>query len=253
MAELVRLSLSAHGALNLSPQRAELFAKGKHMLPLRVTEISQAISDFPVFISQMPSSDYALSALTSFEPGLNLFLENDNWDSSFKPVTMQTYPFYLMQALAGEEEPVLGLDPNSPALTVNLGEPLFSVKGKPSLVISQIKAQLMNDATNIVHTFEFFEALKSMGLIRALDISVKYSDETVQRIRGLHMIHEDKFHALSSDDFSMLRKKGYLGPIYALLFSVIQLNALIRRHNQQNSNLQISNINLEVSKDLSHS
>ncbi len=64
------------------------------------------------------------------------------------------------------------------------------------------------------------------------------------------MIHEDRLHQLSESEHSELRRKGYLAPIYALLFSVNQLNALIRRHNSHQPGDAIVNINLEVSKDL---
>ncbi len=255
MPELTVLDRHAHSALQLSPDRALMFARARHMMPLRVNEIPGAIQDFPVFISRVSvGGQYALSALTSFDAGQNLFLSDGKWLSSFQPVSMQTYPFFLVRGKQETDEPVLGFDPDSEALGLKGGENLFTSKGKPSLTVSQVKAKLMEDARNTVRTFEFFDTIEGLGLIRAVDLSIKYKNDKINKVRGLHMINEDQLHALSNDAFSTLRDKGFLAPIYALLFSIAQLNGLIRRHNARNmqSNL-IININLEVSKDLAQS
>ena len=101
----------------------------------------------------------------------------------------------------------------------------------------------------MVHTFRFFEALQSLNLIRSVDIMVSYADGETNRIQGLSTIHEDNLQGLSPEQLNDLRDKGYLGPIYAMLFSLLQLNALIRRHNQTGGARPVKNINLEVTKD----
>ena len=255
MPRLEALNFDAHGDLSLSKTSGQIYARDQHMLPLRVTEISRAVSDFPVVISRASGKgDLTLSALTSLEPGQNLFLDGDRWQSIFQPVLMQTHPFYLMNGPTPESEPLLGLDAQSPALVGDGdGEKLFTQKGKPALWVGQKRAQLLDDARNMMHSFAFLELIDSLGLVRAIDISVKYGSDKINKIQGLNMINEDRFHDLAEADFLNLRAKGYLAPIYAMLFSVIQLNGLIRRHNLVNADRPILSINLEVSKDLSHS
>jgi len=102
---------------------------------------------------------------------------------------------------------------------------------------------------NMVHTFQFFETLEKFNLIRSVDVALNYGDDQTNRIRGLSMIHEDNLQSLSSECLTELRDRGYLAPIYAMLFSVFQLNALILRNNQTDDAASIKSINLEVSKD----
>ena len=249
MATLTALTSSEHSNLKLKVMSGIIFAQNAHMLPLRVTEVAQATVDFPVMMSRMSNGTMSLSALTSFEPNKNLFVSGGEWVSSFKPVAMRTYPFFLMKAEDGSAKPVLGIDGDSEALSEEKGEALFDKKGKLSLAVKQLQAQLMEDSKNMVHTFQFFETLEKFGLIRSVDLALNYADGQTNRIRGLSMIHEDNLQILSSEHLTELRDKGYLAPIYAMLFSVFQLNALIRRNNQIKGVAPIKNINLEVSKD----
>jgi len=249
MATLTALTSGAHGALKLKADSGVIYAQSSHMLPLRVTEVAQAIVDFPVMMSRMSNGTMSLSALTSFEPGKNLFFSKGEWTSSFQPTAMKTYPVFLMKPENGSLETVLGIDADSAALSKEEGQALFDKKGKPSLKIKQIKAQLMEDSINMVHTFQFFETLEKFNLIRSVDVALNYGDDQTNRIRGLSMIHEDNLQSLSSESLTELRDRGYLAPIYAMLFSVFQLNALILRNNQTDGAASIKSINLEVSKD----
>lgn len=250
MAKLVAISADAHGGISISPEQSVLYAREAHMLPLRVTEVAQAIIDFPVIVSRTPQGDLSLSALSSFQPQHNLFVKEDVWQSSFQSSAMKTYPVFLMRAEDGSPDPVLGVDEDSEAL-VKTGEGvgLFDKKGKLSLGLKQLQSQLIEDSRNTVHTFKFLEALTSLDLLRPVDLILKYADGQANRITGLSMIHEDNLQALSAESLAELRDKGYLPPIYAMLFSVLQLNALIRRHNTDNGLRPIQSINLEVSKD----
>ena len=250
MAKLTALHAPAHAGLKLSPARGLIYARGAHMLPLRVTEVARAITDFPVVISRLANGDLSLSALTSFEVDQNLFVVGEQWDSSFQSTAMQTSPLYLMRDEAGGPEPVLGLDESSEALVKDEGHRLLDKKGRPSLWAKQIKAQLLDDSQNMMLTMQFFDALKSLNLIRDVDIILNFEDEQTNRIRGLSMIHEDNLKALPAPQFEKLRQIGFFAPIQAMLFSVFQLNSLIRRHNRVNTARVIKTINLEITKDL---
>lgn len=248
MARLTALTSDAHGDLKLKPNSGVIYATGSHMLPLRVTEVAQATVDFPVMMSRMSNGALSLSALTSFEPNKNLFAVGGEWNSSFQPVAMKTYPVFLMKAEDESPDPILGIDADSDALG-DEGQALFDKKGKLSLPIKQLKSQLLEDSKNMVHTFQFFETLEKFELIRSVDLALNYSDGQTNRIRGLSMIHEDNLQSLNSERLTELRDRGYLAPIYAMLFSVFQLNALIRRHNQSEGAAHIKSLNLEVSKN----
>ena len=77
-------------------------AKKQHVISLKVTEVSKAVSCFPVFLTRVTDKgDWAISAVTSFEVESNLFVKDNAWDASYLPTGMQTYPFFLMNSPAG--------------------------------------------------------------------------------------------------------------------------------------------------------
>lgn len=248
MASLVKLDPRQHAALKVSTNRAAIYAQSQHLMPLRVTDASQAVSNFPVFLTrETETGEFTLSALTSFTAGQNLFVEDGRWCSTFQSSHMQTYPLFLMQPDAGETRPPLGIHSESSALGAD-GDALFSSSGKPSLWTEKIRAHLLDDANNTVHTYEFTRMLQSLDLIRQIDLVLTNEAGSADRIRGLYVIHEDNLNALAADDLIALRDKGYLGPIYVMLSSIFQVNAIIRRHNHMMPDNIITKVNLEVTK-----
>ena len=65
-------------------------------------------------------------------------------------------------------------------------------------------------------------------------------------LKGMHTIDETKLQQLSNDDLAALNKQGYLMPIHAMLMSIIQLNSLIQKHNNIESNKTISQVKLAL-------
>jgi len=251
MATLTALNKKAHANLSVSSERAINFAAPRHLMQLWVNELSQAVIDFPIFITRQSNGYSALSAMTSFDAGRNLFVNGKHWQSSFQPSLMQTYPFYLMRPEDGGDKPVMGIDEDDPVFGIK-GEAIFDTAGKQSLWVSQINSRLIEDARNMVHSAKFLEQISSLKLSRQIDISVHYADGPINKITNLRTIDEDKLHDLNSEQLMALRDAGYLAPIYAMLLSIYQLNSLIRRHNSLNEN-KIARINLEVAKDHPHS
>ncbi len=248
MSKLTPITANAHGNMQIAKDNFLIFARDRHMLALRVTEVPRAIVDFPVLISRhQHDGSFALSALTSLEAGKNLYFQNGQWDSSFRTAAMATYPLFLMADPDGSDAPVLGVDDSSPAIVKQDGHALFDQKGKVSLWQDQQEKVLVEDGRNSVLTQRFLARLNELGLFRDVTLNVHFADEEISQIRGLYMINEDNLQALSPDQLSALKDHGYLPAIYAMLFSVFQLNNLILRHNKAGLR-PIVRINLEVAK-----
>ncbi len=248
MSELKAINAKAHGKTKIAKNNFVTFARKRHMLALRVTEVPRAIVDFAVLVSRhQHNGSFALSALTSLEPEKNLYIEGEEWSSSFRSTAMTSYPLFLMKDPDGSDQPVLGIDEGSEALAKKDGHVLFDTKGKISLWQDQQKKALLEDARNSALTQRFLQVLDDLNLLRDVTLNVHYADQEISHIRGLFMINEDNLQALSAEKLDELRKLGYLPAIYAMLFSVFQLNNLILRHNKAGLR-QISRINLEVAK-----
>jgi len=247
MTELVELSNSEHGKLKVIDNAAVIFIKQQHILTIRVKEITQAISSFPVFLVKNPHTGlWNISALSSFEMGENLFVRDDKWDAVFTPSSMQTFPFFLMN-LAGENQGyTIGIAPHDQAFSTSQGQRIFESTGKPSLLLSRVKTVLEADIKNDIQSYQFAEKLESMQLIKRINLVVQYGDGTVQTLKGMNTIDETKLQQLSNDDLGALNKLGYLMPIHAMLMSIIQLNSLIQKHNNVENNKKISQVKLAL-------
>ncbi|MFK8049377.1 MAG: SapC family protein [Halioglobus sp.] len=251
MAELTVLSSAEHGSLKVVENCALEVARKQHVVNIRVAEVGMAVSSFPVFASKNPSSGrWALTAVTSFVPESNLFVVNDRWTATYLPTCMQTYPLFLMNSDEGENQYTVGIHAQSPDFSTEAGEALFDDQGKASLFLSRVTAMLEADINNDIQTYQFTDKLNELGLYKSINLLVHSSNgASVQTIQGLYTIDEEKLQQLDATTLEDLNKRGYLAPMYAMLTSIFQANALIRLNNLHSDMQDIREIKLEVVKD----
>ena len=249
MATLVELSNSKHANLKVISNSTMKVAEKQHIVNLRVVEVVKAVSSFPVFFNRMEKTgEWMLSAITSLEMDKNLFIKDGMWDAIYLPSIMQTYPMFLMQKPSDETQYTIGIDEKNAAFSETEGEPLFDDKGKASLYLSQVRVLLDEDIKNNLQTYHFSKKMEELNLMKAMDIQVHYADGKINTLKGLQTIHEENLQSLEVTKLEELREKGYLAPIYAILFSIYQLNSLIRKHNALSGSAKITQIKMEVAK-----
>lgn len=252
MTELTKIDDITHRNLKVDTGCSINLAKTSHVLNLNVTEIGKAISSFPVFLTKNThTGSWALSALTSFKQGHSLFVENGQWTATYQPTNVQTYPFYLVQSEGDPEKFSVGFDASNPAFSESAGEPLFGEDGKPSELLQKISAILEADIQHGTQTYQFARRLEELGVIKAINIIVTYSDGTTQTLQGLHTLDEDKLKLIDAEPLVELNKNGYLTVMHAMLTSIYQLNSLIKRQSTRDDVDDISQIKLEVARDAS--
>ena len=250
MTELVELNNKKHLEMRVKPGSNVALAAKQQIMKLRVTEASKAATSFPVFFTRDPRNGaWVLSALSSFEPNQNLFVKQQRWDSAFQPTSVQTYPIYLMQSPNKENSYTLGILEQSDTFSKEDGEPLFDSKGRPSLYLSRIQKLLEADINNDFQTMKFSEKLAELDLLKAVNLSIQYQDDSVQNLNGLHTLDEDKLQSLSESQLLELNKLGYLVPIHAMLISIYQLNTLVKKSNEVQGARAVKQLKIEVARD----
>ncbi|MDU0355217.1 SapC family protein [Paraglaciecola aquimarina] len=249
MAQLVELSSSAHRALKLNPDSAIQFVAKQHLLNIRVNEVAQSICNFPLlFNKSMQTGYWHLSAITSFEVGNSLFVERNQWQATYRPSCMQSYPFYLMNSAQSDKDYTIGIDETNPAFSDAEGEVLFESNGKGSMFLNRVKNLLEADIQNDIQTFKFGKTLDELDLLKSINVIVQYQDQSLQTLTGLYTINEDKLHTLSDSKLGELNRLGYLTPLNGILLSISQFNNLVQKHNNRQSSSQIQNVKLELTK-----
>ena len=156
---------------------------------------------------------------------------------------MKAYPFFLVNGQK-EGEFTIGIDEESKAFSKTDGADIFDDEGKSTLAMEAVIKLLEGDIGGRVHTKKFVDVLEEFDLIDPLTMRVQYEDGQVQTLTGLNSIDERKLQSMDDETFIKLRKTGFLAPIYALIFSVFQLNELMKRHNQQAGVKQIVQVSM---------
>ena len=250
MAELVELTPDAHGDLKLDTSEAVEIAGRTHIMSLRVTEISRAACETPVFLTKSGQDGaWIISSMVSYELEKNLLVREGKWKGIYQPSAMATFPFFLMKHPEEDKKYTIGIDPEHKAFSKEKGEALFDENKKAGIALSRITTILQEDMRNDVHTYHFCEHIEKLGLIKPIDVAVAYEDGKVNTLKGLNTIDEAKLADLSEEQFNDLRAKNYLAPIYSLLISLYQLNNLIRLHNDYSGAGRVLQVSMRAPKD----
>lgn len=249
MSELIELSIQQHRQFKVVENCALSVAKQLHIINIRVNEIAHMTTQAPVFFNKSPETGHwELSSLTSFEPQHNLLIKEDVWQATYLPSSIQQYPFFLMKKPQGGEGYTLGFDGTGNNFSTTQGTPLFDEHGKATAYLSNIKKMVEADINNNIQTVQFIDSLAQIGLLKAVNLVVEYQNGSVKTLKGLSVINEDALQVLSAEQLKTLQQKNYLPAIYASLVSLLQLNTLVRKHNEQQAD-KISQIKIEVSRD----
>ena len=249
MTELVELNNKKHSNYKVASNSRIDFASSQHLLQVRVAEIGHVVCSLPVFLSKSPQQgNWQLSALSSFQLGSNLLVQDGQWTVPYQPTSIQTYPLYLMNSPTEKRAYTIGIDEKSDAFSTTQGDMLFDNSGKATQTLSRIKTLLESDIEHDYNTYSFGKMLDELGLSKSINLLVRYQDDSTQKITGLMTIDEDKLRLLSPSTLETLNKKNYLAAIHAMLISILQLNTLIQKNNAQAHFPAIKNITIEVNK-----
>jgi len=250
MSELVELSSTQHQGLKVRVNCGVEVAATQQIVKLRVNEVGRAAGNFPIFFTRgAQDGALVLSALTSFESQQNMFVKDGQWQSTYQPTAIKTFPFFLMRSKSDEKNYTIGIDEKNQVFSKEHGELLFEGNGKASMHLSRAKVLLEADIQNDIHTFQFGKELEQMGLLKSIDLVVQYQDGTNQSITGLITIDEDKINTLSAEQLHGLNQQGYLVQIHALLISIYQLNSIIQKQNSRIDLPKVAQLKIEVAKD----
>lgn len=258
--DITELNPAAVQQLIVPATAAGSYAARQHLLNLRAHEIGRVLCDLPVFFSRASNGQYLVSALCSFVPGQNLWVQQAQWQALYLPMCLQTYPLFLLGGPAAAEQR-LGIDltalcaapqaADAPAATdpaAILGEALFDGNGQPTLYLSRQRALLGADVQQDFLTYQFCRTLVQWQLLKAVDLVLQMQDGSLQTIQGLATVDEDKLQSLSPEQLSQLQQQGYLALLHGILMSIYQLNGLIRRHNQRPELPGVKSVRLELSR-----
>lgn len=217
------INTNTHSGLKLKPQGGYLFAAQQHIVSVVLHEFTKISLNYPiVFIKNEEKSSFQPMALMGLELNKNLFVDAEGrWlAGAYIPAAFRRYPFALTDT--GEGSFAICVDKSSQFLHETEGEALFDEQGVMTPTMEKISQFLQELMTSEVLASAFCTHLSDLGLLAPCEFKVQSPDGT-KTYGGSFMVDEKRLATLTPDDFMGLRDKGYLGPIYAHLLSLMQV------------------------------
>ena len=204
--------------------------KQQHAIGVVVQEFALAGNQYPIaFVQDPETKSYFPVAIMGLEQNKNLFVNEENkFEGRYMPARYTHKPLTLVPNPSDKTHFAIAIDMDSPLVQEEEGDAMFNEDGSESEHLEARKKALMGYVENEHITKSFADVLVEHELLTSRNINVKVKGKEYN-LNGLYIVDEKKFNELSDDAFIAIRKRGFLGPIYAHLGSMHQVTSLIQR------------------------
>jgi len=217
----VALHPQAHGELGLTLLPGYGFASRTNAIPLAMSEFVMAAQSYPIaFTDEARTRPVAVVGLRADE---NLFVDaQGHWlEGAYIPAYVRRYPFLLSEYGAGE-----GVELCVEARVLSQsGLPIFRGDEPTDLALQALRFCQSVHAAEAATT-PFLSALAACGLFEPRTVSVQMQDGREVRLAGFQALDEARFSGLADDAFLVLRRQGWLEPVYAQIQSNLNWSRL---------------------------
>lgn len=216
--EPVGLNREEHKNLRLKKSSTLGFAKNVNSVPIAGVEFFNASRDFPVAFTKDSEGKMLPVVLLSLKPNTNN-LDQASKDT-YVPAFIRRYPFALT------DSGTVVFDKGAPHLQEAEGDRLFQEEnGENTDTLNEIVQFLNQMDQHYKATQEFCKALTEREMFEPFNVQVNLGKEQSIRLGNLSIVSEKKFRELPEADVTEFFKKGWLGWMYAHLYS---LNSVVR-------------------------
>ncbi len=205
------------------------FAAKDTVAPLSAREASRAILSMPVGFIQS-KDQFGLVALQGLESEHNLLLgPNGQWTGGYIPHHYFCYPFQMRKTNDGKL--VLCIDLDSELLTSSddeLAEDFFDADGKPTKLVNDVVGFLSDHIAQLEATAQICRLLAEHRLIKPWPLKIETSNGEIS-LEALYCIDEERLNSLSATALKELRNVDALTLAYAQLFSMPNVQLLVKQ------------------------
>lgn len=200
-------------------------------------EFRSVQAHYPIFFHKRADTGRFQSvAIFGFEEGENLFLDDQCWDASYIPLTIERQPFLIgFQSVLGgasdDRQTVIHIDMDSPRVSESEGEAVFKEHGGLTEYLNRMNSVLSSINDGVERDAAFVDALLEFELLESFTLDVELNDGSKYRMAGFYTINEEKLAALEGEALAKLNREGHLQPIYMALASLSNIRDLIERRN----------------------
>jgi hypothetical protein len=223
----VLLDGEKHQEVSLNKDIGLGFTATTNAVPVNLIELPQVAHFYPIaFSNDGAATPVAIMGVRNDE---NLFVnKKGEWQKdAYIPSYIRRYPFILTEVNNGESLS-LCIDETDEVISNDNANPLFDADKKPTDLANNAMEFCKSYHAASQQTLEFSKALADSGLLveRTAELVVK-GDQKVN-FSGFAIIDEEKFNKLDDATFNEWRAKGWIGAIYAHLFSGFHWNGITK-------------------------
>lgn len=211
--------------LRLDREHGFAFATKTQTIPIGLGEFEAAARTYPIVYTSGPNP--VPVALVGLDGRGNLFVGPDGkWRAdTYVPAYVRCFPFVLIDDPASGST-FIGMEADASCLSMNVGDRLFE-DGKPTPLLNDAIALCTTVRDNIAAATAMARALMAEGLLEDEEAHVTFTGGGDLHIRGFQLLRADRLAGVSDATFLEWRRRGWLGPIYAQLYSSAQWSRLI--------------------------
>ena len=222
---VVGVSPESHGSLRLDRSVGYAYSAGAQSVPVGLGEMEVVAQHYPILFTTGPKpTPVALLGLREAE---NLFvLPNGAWRSdAYVPAYVRAFPFIFVEDAASRTL-FVGMEPDADCLRPDAGAPLFE-DGKPTTVLNEAVAFCSAFRDNLAAADAFGQALEAAGLLEQEEANVSFTHGGSTRVLGFKLVKAERLDTVGDETFLDWRRRGWIGPLYAHLYSMGRWGRLI--------------------------
>lgn len=226
------LNKNVHGKTKLKAQKNFKQVESQHLVPLVVHEFSRASAEFPVvFVKNSDNGTFQPVALFGLKPGENLFTAGEYWGGTYVPAAVTHFPLALVPESQDSDNYMVIIATDNEVVNEEEGQALFEENGDETEYLAKRKEAMASYLEHSHITRMFTKELADKDLLVQQNLEIDLNGEKIA-INGLYLVNEKKLNELSDEEYLELRKRGFLGPIFAHLNSMHQVHRLVQKKAQ---------------------
>lgn len=231
----VLLDGQKHNKLSLVQDFGLGFTKTSNAVPVNLIELPQIAHFYPIaFSNDGMATPVAILGVRNDE---NLYVnDKGEWvKDTYIPSYIRRYPFILTEINNGESLS-LCIDEVDGVVAQNDNNPLFDKEAKPTDLAKNAMEFCKSYHSASLQTLEFSQELAKSGLLVDRTAELMVGGNQKISFAGFQVIDEAKFNQMDAKTFAEWHKKGWIGAIYAHLFSGFHWNSITKLLNDRLGN-----------------
>lgn len=198
----------------------------RHFAQIVADEFPKAAPYYAILFTKNPETGaFYAGVVMGLGPGTNL-IARDGTLRDYRPADLERQGFFVSD---GE----VVIDRDSPALSADSGQPLFTPAGEAAPALKRVQQALHTLERGIGATDEVIRRFLAHRLLEPIDVTLEFDDGRPLRLDGLYTVSLDALHALPDAAALDLFRRGDLQLAYAQAGSVRHLRTLARIRNDR--------------------